>query len=131
MRSSGLPTGVADLLDADELLQLSLLLVVYGAVFSPALPGSTLDEYRPIGGVDHLTPPTLHPMRFSICPVRYLPYLSPFTRSTHYITRILAYFFIRWTTSRTSRSELEQKICGLLGRKVSWEAKHIRRKDLG
>ena len=104
-------------------------LVVYGSgllswlVFDP-----TLHEYRSYWlGLITLTPPALqsmtvfHIVMFDI----FLIYL-PFTRSTHYITRILAYFFIRWDDeSNLPGSVLEKKISGLLGRKISWEGKHI------
>ena len=104
-------------------------LVVYGSgllswlVFDP-----TLDEYRSYWiGLITLTAPALHPITtlhivlFDI----FLIYL-PFTRSTHYITRILAYFFIRWDDEpNLPGSKLEKQIGGLLQRKVSWEGPHI------
>jgi nitrate reductase gamma subunit len=104
-------------------------LVVYGSgLLAWLILDPTLDEYRAYWlGLITLTPPALHPMTvlhivlFDI----FLIYL-PFTRSTHYITRILAYFFIRWDDEpNLPGSDLERKIGGLLGRKVSWEGKHI------
>lgn len=88
----------------------------------------TLDEYRTYWlGLITLTAPTLQPLTvlhillFDI----FLIYL-PFTRSTHYITRLLAYFFIRWDDEpNLPGSALERQIGSLLGRKVSWEGKHI------
>jgi len=78
-------------------------------------------------GLITLTPPALHSMTvlhivlFDL----FLIYL-PFTRSTHYITRILAYFFIRWDDEpNLPGSKLEREIGELLRRKISWEGKHI------
>ena len=87
-----------------------------------------MNEYRSYWlGLITLTPPALHPatifhiVLFDI----FLIYL-PFTRSTHYITRILAYFFIRWDDEpNLPGSGLEKEISSLLGRKVSWEGSHI------
>ena len=104
-------------------------LIVYGSgLFAWLTLDPTLDEYRAYWlGLITLTAPTLYPMTilhillFDI----FLIYL-PFTRSTHYITRILAYYFIRWDDEpNLPGSELERKIGGLLERKVSWEGKHI------
>jgi nitrate reductase gamma subunit len=88
----------------------------------------TLEEYRSYWtGLITLSAPHLHPMTilhialFDI----FLIYL-PFTRSTHYITRILAYYFIRWDDEPNTRgSKLESEINTLLGQKVSWEGPHI------
>ena len=78
-------------------------------------------------GLITLSAPHLHPMTilhivlFDI----FLIYL-PFTRSTHYITRILAYYFIRWDDEPNTRgSKMEAQINSLLGGKLSWEAPHI------
>lgn len=50
----------------------------------------------------------------------------PFTRSTHYITMLLAWFFVRWDDKPNSRgSEIEGKVKTLLGQKVTWSAAHI------
>jgi nitrate reductase gamma subunit len=104
-------------------------LAVYGSgLYAWIALDPTLDEYRTYWlGLITLTAPTLHPLTvlhivlFDI----FLIYL-PFTRSTHYITRILAYFFIRWDDEPNLHgSKLERQIGGLLGRKVSWAAKHI------
>ena len=63
----------------------------------------------------------LHIILFDI----FLIYL-PFTRSTHYITRILAYFYIRWDDEPNQRgSKLEGQINKLLAQQISWEAPHI------
>jgi hypothetical protein len=104
-------------------------LVVYGSgLFAWLLLDPTLEEYRAYwAGLITLTPPVLHPMTvlhivlFDL----FLIYL-PFTRSTHYITRILAYFFIRWDDEpNLPGSKLEKEIGELLRRKISWEGKHI------
>ena len=104
-------------------------LIVYGSgLFAWLALDPTLDEYRTYWlGLITLSPPVLHPMTllhivlFDI----FLIYL-PFTRSTHYITRILAYYFIRWDDEPNMRgSKLEGKINDLLGQKVSWEGAHI------
>ena len=89
-------------------------LVVYGSgLFAWLVLDPTLDEYRAYWlGLITLSPPVLHPMTllhiilFDI----FLIYL-PFTRSTHYITRILAYFFIRWDDEPNQPgSKMEGKI---------------------
>jgi nitrate reductase gamma subunit len=104
-------------------------LVIYGSgLLAWLLLDPTLEEYRAYWvGLVTLSPPVLHPMTilhivlFDI----FLIYL-PFTRSTHYITRILAYFFIRWDDEpNLPGSKLEKQIGGLLQRKVSWEGPHI------
>ena len=104
-------------------------LVVYGSgLFAWLVLDPTFDEYRAYWvGLITLTPPALHPMTILHIVLfdLFLIYL-PFTRSTHYITRILAYFFIRWDDEpNLPGSKLEKQISGLLGRKVSWEGKHI------
>ena len=78
-------------------------------------------------GLITLTPPDLNPgtifhiLLFDI----FLIYL-PFTRSTHYITRLLAYFKIRWDDEPNFRgSMLEKQLNDLLAQKLSWDATHI------
>jgi hypothetical protein len=104
-------------------------LIVYGSgLLAWLVLDPTLVEYRTYWmGLITLAPPALHPMTvlhivlFDIV----LIYL-PFTRSTHYITRILAYFFIRWDDEPNQRgSKMERKINDLLGQKISWEGPHI------
>ena len=88
----------------------------------------TLVEYREYWlGLITLTPPHLHPatVLHIILFDLFLIYL-PFTRSLHYITRIFAYYFIRWDDEpNLPGSKLERQIGGLLSRKISWEGKHI------
>ncbi|MFC1910184.1 hypothetical protein ACFLXC_02675 [Chloroflexota bacterium] len=63
-----------------------------------------------------------HIMLFSV----FLIYL-PFTRSTHYITKIIAFFGIRSDdTPNIKGSGMADKINKLLDQKVSWSASHIR-----
>jgi nitrate reductase gamma subunit len=62
-----------------------------------------------------------HIMLFSL----FLIYL-PFTRSTHYITKILAFFSIRWDDKPNLRgSKIEKKVIKLLNQPVTWSATHI------
>ena len=56
----------------------------------------------------------------------FLIYL-PFTRSMHYITRIFAFFLIRWDDEPNLRgSTLEQQLLTQFGQKVTWAAPHIK-----
>jgi nitrate reductase gamma subunit len=104
-------------------------LIVYGTgLYDWLVLDPTFAEYRSYWlGLITMTPPELHSMTllhivlFNL----FLIYL-PFTRSVHYITRILAYFFIRWDDEPNLRgSKLEKQIEGLLGQKLSWGGKHI------
>ena len=106
-------------------------LIVYSTgLYSWLVFDPTLTEYRTYWvGLVTLTPPTLHPVTilhiilFDV----FLIYL-PFTRSTHYITRILAYFYIRWDDEPNLRgSAMEKQINELLQQKQSWEGTHIPR----
>ncbi len=55
----------------------------------------------------------------------FLIYL-PFTRSTHYITKLIAFFNVRWDdTPNTRGSKLESKIKEALNQQVTWSAPHI------
>ena len=55
----------------------------------------------------------------------FLIYL-PFTRSMHYITRIFAFFLIRWDDEPNLRgSDLERELMQQFGQKVTWSAPHI------
>jgi nitrate reductase gamma subunit len=55
----------------------------------------------------------------------FLIYL-PFTRSMHYITRIFAFFLIRWDDEPNLRgSDLEKQLMKLFGQQVTWSAPHI------
>lgn len=63
----------------------------------------------------------IHVMLFSL----FLIYL-PFTRSTHYITKLFAFFDIRWDDTPNLRgSDIEKKVKELLNQPVSWSAPHI------
>jgi nitrate reductase gamma subunit len=55
----------------------------------------------------------------------FLIYL-PFTRSFHYISRLLAYFWIRWDDEPNQKgSKLEKRIQEMLEQRVSWSGPHI------
>ena len=55
----------------------------------------------------------------------FLVYL-PFTRSTHYITNLIAYFGVLWEDTPNIRGNIPQeKIKQALARPVSWSASHI------
>jgi nitrate reductase gamma subunit len=65
----------------------------------------------------------IHIMLFSL----FLVYL-PFTRSTHYITNLIAYFGILWEdTPNINRNIPSGQIKEALGRPVSWSAAHIQK----
>lgn len=50
----------------------------------------------------------------------------PFTRSTHYITKILTFFSVRWDDKPNLRgSDIERKVNKLLDQPVTWSAAHI------
>ncbi len=56
----------------------------------------------------------------------FLIYL-PFTRSMHYVTRIFAFFLIRWDDEPNRRGgAIEQQLIKLFGEKVTWSAPHIK-----
>ncbi|MBA7514495.1 hypothetical protein ES705_06525 [subsurface metagenome] len=62
-----------------------------------------------------------HIMLFSL----FLIYL-PFTRSTHYITKLFAFFGVRWDDAPNLRgSDIEKKVKEALNQPVSWSAPHI------
>ncbi len=104
-------------------------LIVYASgLVSWLLFDPTLAEYRAYWvGLVTLTPPDLHPLTiFHIILFDIFLIYLPFTRSTHYITRILAYFFIRWDDEpNLPGSRMEKQINSLLQQKLSWEGAHI------
>ena len=110
-------------------------LIVYGTgLFSWLVLDPTLAEYRTYWvGLVTLTPPVLHPMTiFHILLFDFFLIYLPFTRSTHYITRVLAYFYIRWDDEpNLPGSAMEKQINGLLQQKQSWEGVHIPRGRAG
>ena len=90
-------------------------------LFSWLVLDPTLAEYRTYWvGLVTLTPPVLHPMTiFHILLFDFFLIYLPFTRSTHYITRILAYFYIRWDDEpNLPGSAMEKQINGLLPAKT-------------
>ena len=51
----------------------------------------------------------------------------PFTKATHYITRPLAFFMIRWDDEPNRRGgELEKRLIENLQQKISWSGPHIK-----
>jgi len=62
-----------------------------------------------------------HIMLFSL----FLIYL-PFTRSTHYITKLFAFFWVRWDDApNLEGSKIEGRVREALNKPVSWSAPHI------
>ena len=56
----------------------------------------------------------------------FLIYL-PFTRSMHYITRVFAFFLIRWDDEPNLRgSRLEAQLMAQFGQRVTWAGPHIK-----
>ncbi|HPH42619.1 MAG TPA: hypothetical protein PLL73_09215, partial [Syntrophorhabdaceae bacterium] len=55
----------------------------------------------------------------------HLVYL-PFTKAIHYITRLFAFFLIRWDDKPNKKGgKLEKKIIEKMNQKVSWSGPHI------
>ncbi len=104
-------------------------LIVYGSgLYAWIALDPTLAEYRTYWlGLVTLAPPELHPVTlFHIVLFDIFLIYLPMTRSLHYITRIFALYRIRWDDEPNfPGSDMERKIQGLLGRKVSWRAPHI------
>ena len=104
------------------------LLVFVSGLVSWAFFDTTLSGYREFwagifsykyAAVDPVT--YAHIMLFSL----FLIYL-PFTRSTHYITKMLAFFSVRWDDRPNVRgSKIEGKVKKLLDQPVTWSAAHI------
>ncbi len=61
-----------------------------------------------------------HVMLFSV----FLIYL-PFTRSTHYITKIFSFWGIRWDDAANLKGDKTERIGKYLDQTVSWSAPHI------
>ncbi len=104
------------------------LLVSLSGLYDWLITDPTLADYRSYWvGLITFSPPSLHgsTILHIVLFDLFLIWL-PFTRSLHYITRIFAYYFIRWEDEpNLPGSALEREINGYLGRKVSWEGKHI------
>ncbi len=61
----------------------------------------------------------------------FLIYL-PFTRSMHYITRIFAFFFIRWDDRPNVRGgAIEKELQAQFGQQITWSAPHVRKGTWG
>ena len=88
----------------------------------------TLSEYREFWkgvitfrAVDVAPATATHIILFSL----FLTYL-PFTRSTHYITKLFAFFWVRWDDAPNLRgSKIREKVSKVLDQRVSWSAPHI------
>jgi nitrate reductase gamma subunit len=104
------------------------LLVFVSGLVSWAFFDTTLSGYRDFWAgifsykyvsVDAAT--FSHIILFSL----FLIYL-PFTRSTHYITKMLAFFSVRWDDRPNLRGgEIEGQVKKQLGQPVTWSAAHI------
>ena len=106
-------------------------LVIFGSgLYSWWFVDPTFSEYRQFWvGLVTLKPVTvasasgLHITLFDL----FLIYL-PFTRSMHYVTRVFAFFLIRWDDRPNTRGgEVERQLLTQFGRKVSWSAPHIKK----
>ena len=105
------------------------LIVFLSGLYAWAFVDSTFSEYRQFWvGLITWKPvavapaAALHIFLFDL----FLIYL-PFTRSMHYITRLFAFFLIRWDDEPNLRgSELEGELIKLFGEKVTWSAPHIK-----
>ena len=103
-------------------------LVFASGMVSFAIADSTFAGYREfwvglisLKGVNIQAAEYVHIMLFSA----FLIYL-PFTRSTHYITNILAFIKVRWDDAPNLGSpEADQKLSEALSWQVSWSAPHI------
>jgi nitrate reductase gamma subunit len=111
------------------LTYLFCLVVFSSGLYAWAFVDPTLAEYRrfwvglitakPVGVAPGAA---LHIILFDL----FLIYL-PFTRSMHYVTRLFAFFLIRWDDKPNLRgSRLEGDLMKLFGEKVTWSAPHIR-----
>jgi len=104
------------------------LVVFVSGLVSYAVADATFAGYREfwvglisLEGVAVQPAEYVHIMLFSV----FLIYL-PFTRSTHYITILLAYFRVRWSDEPNFGSpETDEKLAEALNRQVSWAAPHI------
>ncbi|MFC1938270.1 respiratory nitrate reductase subunit gamma [Chloroflexota bacterium] len=104
------------------------LIVFVSGLISYVVADSTFTGYREFWvGLISLKGVAVHPaeyvhiMLFSV----FLIYL-PFTRSTHYITMLLAYFKVRWNDEPNFGSpEGDEKLAEKLSWQVSWAAPHI------
>ena len=105
-----------------------LLVVFLSGLYSWYFVDPTFNDYREFWkGLITLQPTDVEPatavhvLLFALL----LIYL-PFTRSLHYITRLFAFFLIRWDDEPNIRgSLLEKKIQNLLGQRVHWSGPHI------
>jgi len=105
------------------------LLVFLSGLYAWYFVDPTFSEYREFWmGLITLRPITvapgaeLHIVLFDL----FLIYL-PFTRSMHYITRLFAFFLIRWDDEPNLQgSRLERELQQQMSQKVTWAAPHIK-----
>jgi nitrate reductase gamma subunit len=104
------------------------LVVFVSGLYSWYFVDPTFSQYREFWkGLVTLNPASIeyataaHIILFAL----FLIYL-PFTRSLHYITKFLAYLWVRWDDRPNSRgSKIERNIEEMLNKPVSWSAPHI------
>ncbi|MFC2067578.1 hypothetical protein ACFLTP_00950 [Chloroflexota bacterium] len=122
-------TGLRDYASPQNYFNYIFFFAVFASgLVSYAVADPTFTGYRELWvglisfkGVNVLTAEYVHIMLFSA----FLIYL-PFTRSTHYITKILAFFKVRWDDSPNFGSpEADMKLAETLNRQVTWSASHI------
>jgi len=104
------------------------LVVFVSGLVSYAVADATFAGYREfwvglisLQGLSVKVAEYVHILLFSV----FLIYL-PFTRSTHYITKVIAFFRIRWDDEPQFGSpEADRKLAEVLTWQVSWSAPHI------
>lgn len=105
-----------------------LLAVFLSGLYSWYFVDPTFTEYREFWkGLITLQPTNVEPAAaIHILLFALLLIYLPFTRSLHYITRLFAFFLIRWDDEPNIRgSMLEKKIQNLLNQRVSWRGPHV------
>ena len=111
------------------LTYLFCLVVFASGLYAWYFVDPTFDEYREfwkglvtLTWIDVAPAAAAHILIFDL----FLIYL-PFTRSMHYITRIFAFFLIRWDDEPNFRgSRLETKLLKLLSQEITWSAPHLK-----
>jgi nitrate reductase gamma subunit len=106
------------------------LLVFASGFYSWLFVDPTFSEYRQFWvGLISLHPVTVSPAgAFHIILFDLFLIYLPFTRSMHYVTRLFAFFFIRWDDKPNERGgEIEKRLLPQLSRRVSWSASHIKK----
>jgi nitrate reductase gamma subunit len=105
-------------------------LAVFGSgLYSWWFVDPTLSEYRQFWvGLVTLHPVTVAPASaFHITLFDLFLIYLPFTRSMHYVTRVFAFFLIRWDDRPNTRGgKVEHELLAQFGRRVSWSAPHVK-----